>query len=72
MIVRTGRIFDQGDEPLGSIDSPEFLLQQKSIGRSRYGTVELEELMGVDHADLGVMSVVVSTIVKNSEIREGN
>lgn len=55
-----------------SIDSPEFLVKQKNIGLSRYGTVELEELVGVRHADLGGMSVVVSTIVKNSEIPETN
>jgi len=57
---------------LSSIDSPQFLVQQKNIGCSRYGTVELEELVGVCHAGLGGMSVVVSTIVKNSEIPEGN
>jgi len=57
---------------LSSIDSPEFLVRQKNVGRSRYGTVELEELVGVCHADLGGMSVVVSIIVKNSEIPEGN
>jgi len=57
---------------LSSIDSPEFLVQQKNIGRSRYSIVELEEFVGLCHADLGGMSVIVSTIAKNSEIPEGN
>jgi hypothetical protein len=57
---------------LSSIDSPEFLVQQKNIGHSRYGTVELEELVGLCHANLEGMSVVVSTIVNNSEIPERN
>jgi len=57
---------------LSSLDSSEFLVQQKNIGRSRYGTLELEEPVGICHADLEGMSGVVSTIVKNPEIPEGN
>ena len=63
---------DHDDEPLSSIDSPEFLVQQKIFGRSRYGTVELQELVGVCHADLGAANMVVYLVVKNSEIPKRN